>query len=231
MKASPPAIPAAPRVSAIERPGRRSRLTRAGLVGAARALLEEEGVAALTVRAVTDRAGVAHGTFYHHFPSTEAVLAAAIEDSLREFAEGMVASFADSPDKAWVFVASMSRAFRMLASHRAIAWMLERPQVLARAIREAFGPYSRRDLEAMVAAGDIDAAVLAHAGHWWEWVIVGALADVATEPAAASRFERRLLEMVLRALGLAPARIDDLVSRLAAATPAAARPRNGGTAR
>ena len=62
-------------------------------VDAARALLEAEGVSALTVKAVTDRADVGHGTFYHHFPSTEAVLAAGIEESMREFSKAMERGF------------------------------------------------------------------------------------------------------------------------------------------
>lgn len=180
-------------------------------------------MAALTVKAVTDRADVAHGTFYHHFPSTEDVLAAAIEDSMREFAEGMVADFADSDDKAWVFVASMSRAFRMLAAHTAIGWMLERPRLVATAMREAFGPFSRRDLAAMVEAGDIDAEGVAHAGRWWEWTILGALTDAVGRPADARAIERRLLELVLRAVGLAPDRILDLLESVSSEEPRATR--------
>lgn len=203
------------RAGAIPRPGRRSQKTRAGLVKAAREILEEQGVAALTVKAVTDRADVAHGTFYHHFPSTEDVLAAAIEDSMREFAEGMVADFADSDDKAWVVVGSLSRAFRMLAGHAAIGWMLERPRVLASAMRDAFGPFSRRDLAAMVEAGELEAAVLARAGRWWEWTVVGALTDAVADPQAGRRIELALVDLVLRALEQPPRRIEQLLARVA----------------
>src|SRR6266404_4065126 len=131
----------------IERPTRRSRKTRLALIEAARALLEEEGVGALTVKAVTDRADVAHGTFYHHFPSTEAVLAAGIVESMREFALEMERGFADAADKSWVMVASLSSTFRMLTAHAALPWMLERPHVLAEALREACGPFARHDVE------------------------------------------------------------------------------------
>ena len=205
-------------LASIERPTRRSRKTRKALVDAARALLEEQGVAALTVKAVTDRADVGHGTFYHHFPSTEAVLAAGIEESMREFAAAIEREFADAADKAWVFVQSMSSTFRMLADHPALPWMLERPQVLAAALRDACGPYARRDVEAMVQAGDVSRDVLVRAGRYWEWLIIGALVDAAPasqEPQHSKDIaviESHLLEIVLRVLGFDDARIRRLTA-------------------
>jgi len=205
-----------------ERPSRRGRKTRRDLVDATRALLEEQGVAALTVKAVTDRADVGHGTFYHHFASTEAVLAAGIEESMREFSEAMGRGFAEADDKAWVFVASMSSTFRMLAGHPALGWMLERPAVLAAALREACGPFARRDIEAMIVAGDMKADALGRAAHYWEWIIIGALVDAAARPRDRRRIEESLLELVLRILGLGDARIAALLVRLQAPARAVA---------
>lgn len=199
---------------------RRARRTRRELVEAARRLLEEQGVAELTVKGVTERADVGHGTFYHHFASTEAVLAAAIEESMRELSVEMERGFADADDKVWVFVASMSGTFRMLAAHPALAWMVERPQVLAAALREACGPFARRDLAAMVAAGDVDANVLGQATRYWEWLIIGALVDVAAGAREVRSVERSLLELVLRTLGVASVRVENVMGRLAT-TPAA----------
>ena len=48
---------------------------RNSLLGAARAILEEEGLAALSLRAVARRAGVSHAAPYRHFPNHEALLA------------------------------------------------------------------------------------------------------------------------------------------------------------
>ena len=200
--------------AAIERPGRRSRRTRRELIEAARSLLEEQGVAALTVKAVTDRADVGHGTFYHHFSSTEAVLSAGIEESMREFSQAMERDFSDTGDKVWVFVASMSSMFRMLAAHPALGWMLERPQVLAAALREACGPFARRDIEAMVEAGDIRADVLGKATRYWEWLIIGALVDAAASARGRAQIEHSLLELVLRMLGLDETRIARAIEQL-----------------
>jgi len=200
----------------LVRPTRRSRKTRRDLVEAARELLERDGVAALTVKAVTDRADVGHGTFYHHFASTEAVLAAGIEESMREFSEAMERGFADADDKAWVFVASMSSTFRMLAAHPALAWMLERPGVLATSLREACGPFARRDVEAMVASGVVKADAIGRATRYGEWLVIGALVDAAARPRDRSRIEEGLIEVVLRVLGLGAERIEALLARLRA---------------
>lgn len=54
----------------IERPSNvRSRRTRAALLAATRAILEDEGFEALTMGAVAERAGVSRGAAYLHFAS------------------------------------------------------------------------------------------------------------------------------------------------------------------
>jgi AcrR family transcriptional regulator len=215
--------PSAARASAepgLERPSRRSRKTRAALVDAARRLLAEQGTGALTVKAVTDLADVGHGTFYHHFASTEALLAAGIEESMREFSAAMEKTFSDAPDKAWVFAASFTSMFRMLVAHPALPWMLERPQVLAQALREGCGPYAVRDVEAMVAAGDLRVETVAHRGHYWEWILIGALVDAAARPERARSIEADILSLVLGLLGLDEKRVASLVARAGDTEPA-----------
>jgi AcrR family transcriptional regulator len=57
---------------------------RNGLLEAARAILEEHELSALTLRAVARRAGVSHAAPYRHFPNHEALL---VELGLEGFAE------------------------------------------------------------------------------------------------------------------------------------------------
>jgi AcrR family transcriptional regulator len=57
---------------------------RNGLLEAARAILEEESLSALTLRAVARKAGVSHAAPYRHFPNHEALL---VELSLEGFDE------------------------------------------------------------------------------------------------------------------------------------------------
>jgi AcrR family transcriptional regulator len=57
---------------------------RNGLLEAARGILEEQSLGALTLRAVARRAGVSHAAPYRHFPNHEALL---VELSLEGFSE------------------------------------------------------------------------------------------------------------------------------------------------
>jgi AcrR family transcriptional regulator len=52
-------------------------------------ILHEEGVHALTLRAVARRAGVSHAAPYRHFSDKEALLAAIAEDGYRRLAAGL----------------------------------------------------------------------------------------------------------------------------------------------
>src|SRR5471032_1839693 len=57
---------------------------RNGLLEAARTILEEESLSALTLRAVARKAGVSHAAPYRHFPNHEALL---VELGLEGFVE------------------------------------------------------------------------------------------------------------------------------------------------
>ena len=61
---------------------------RNGLLEAARTILEEESLAALTLRAVARKAGVSHAAPYRHFPNHEALLVELSRRRLRRAARG-----------------------------------------------------------------------------------------------------------------------------------------------
>jgi AcrR family transcriptional regulator len=63
------AVPTVAPSTITEPTNARSRRTRAALLAAARALLEEQGFEALTMTAVAERAGVTRRAVYLHFPS------------------------------------------------------------------------------------------------------------------------------------------------------------------
>jgi len=87
------------------------------------------------------------------FPSTEAVLAAGIVESMREFAQEMRRGFAMPRQE----LACCSRACRAppdACRARRAAWMLGASSRLAEALRELCrGRFARHDVEAMVTAG------------------------------------------------------------------------------
>jgi AcrR family transcriptional regulator len=63
---------------------------RNGLLEAARAILEEESLAALTLRAVARKAGVSHAAPYRHFPNHEALLVELSIEGFEELREALV---------------------------------------------------------------------------------------------------------------------------------------------
>jgi AcrR family transcriptional regulator len=97
---------------------------RNGLLDAARTILEEEDLSALTLRAVARRAGVSHAAPYRHFPNHEALL---VELSLEGFAElqGMVAEAARTPGPESDRIANIGAAYmRFVAKRPAVARLM-----------------------------------------------------------------------------------------------------------
>jgi AcrR family transcriptional regulator len=97
---------------------------RNGLLEAARGILEEESLAALTLRAVARRAGVSHAAPYRHFPKHEARLGElSIEgfDELREALVEAAKAQGSEPDK----IANIGAAYmRFVAQRPALARLM-----------------------------------------------------------------------------------------------------------
>ena len=71
----------------------------AALRKSARAILEEEGLAALSLRSVARRAGVSHAAPYRHYKSREALLADVAVEGLAELKAEIVHAGARPGDK------------------------------------------------------------------------------------------------------------------------------------
>jgi AcrR family transcriptional regulator len=90
------------------------RSRRQQIVQAARALLEQGGASAVTMRAVADRLGIRAPSLYKHFPDKEALEMAVISTGFAEQAEAFAAlEGAEDP------LTALVRAYR--------AWALEHP--------------------------------------------------------------------------------------------------------
>jgi AcrR family transcriptional regulator len=61
-------------------------------------LIEEEGLAALSMREVARRAGVSHQAPYHHFRDREGILAAIATDGFEKLHQGMIEAVKDLTD-------------------------------------------------------------------------------------------------------------------------------------
>jgi AcrR family transcriptional regulator len=97
---------------------------RNGLLEAARTILEEESLAALTLRAVARKAGVSHAAPYRHFPNHEALL---VELSIEGFDElrETIAEAAKAPGPETDKIANIGAAYmRFVAQRPALARLM-----------------------------------------------------------------------------------------------------------
>lgn len=109
------------------------------LLDAARAILEEESLAALSLRAVARRAGVSHAAPYRHFPNHEALLVELAIEGFAELRAGIVAASA-SPGAESDRIAHLGAAYmRFVARRPALTRLMYGPQVPNRGAFPALG--------------------------------------------------------------------------------------------
>ena len=102
---------------------------RNALRDAARAILEQEGLSALSLRAVARRAGVSHAAPYRHFPNHEALL---VELAVEGFVElrGEITTGGAGPGLASDRVTDIGAAYmRFVARRPALARLMFGPQL------------------------------------------------------------------------------------------------------
>ena len=102
---------------------------RNALLDAARAILEEESLAALSLRAVARRAGVSHAAPYRHFPNHESLLVELAVEGFVELRAGIVAAGA-TPGAESDRIAKLGAAYmRFVARRPALTRLMFGPQL------------------------------------------------------------------------------------------------------
>lgn len=97
---------------------------RNGLLEAARTILEEESLSALTLRAVARKAGVSHAAPYRHFPNHEALLVELSIEGFDELREA-IAEAAKAPGPETDKIANIGAAYmRFVAQRPALARLM-----------------------------------------------------------------------------------------------------------
>jgi AcrR family transcriptional regulator len=119
------------------------------IVGAARAILDAEGLDALTMRRIAERLGIRAPSLYKHFPDKQALEAAIISAAFEEQAELFERAVAGSDDP----LASLAEAYRAFALARPHLYRLMTDQELRRDLLVP-GVEDRAGLTIYRAAGD-----------------------------------------------------------------------------
>ncbi len=187
--------------------------TRERLLRSARELIEEGGYGAASVVAIADRAGVAAGTLYRHFPSKQelfvevfrtvcareerAMRAAAEQMSSRrapERLEGVLATFARralrNPRLAWALIAE---PVDPLVDAERLAYRGRYAQVIAETLRAGIGAGELPEQNVELTA----AALVGGCGE----ALVGPLSPVSRKPPSDVEVVDALATFVRRAVG------------------------------
>ena len=201
-----------------ERTEARRLETRRRITTAARGLIAEGGYVAAQVAPVADRAGVAVGTVYRHFPSKSDLFAEVFREASQHEVDAMRAAMESSSGPASERVAKGIDAFaRRALRGRRLAWaLLAEPVDPAVEAERLHFRHSYRDLMADViaegvAAGELpDQDVEATAA-----ALIGAVGESMVGPLSptgnggdADAVIASLIDFCIRAIGEEPAHVD-----------------------
>jgi len=125
-----------------------ARLNRARLLAAAREVLAERGAAA-EMREIAERAGVAVGTLYRHFPTREALVAAIIADTLEEV-RGFIAEAEANPYALDALRHLAARACGLVERGQGIFELITGMELGVRAPDDLIPPALKEELETRV---------------------------------------------------------------------------------
>ncbi len=125
-----------------------ARLNRERLLAAAREVLAERGEAA-EMREIAERAGVAVGTLYRHFPTREALVSAIIADTLEEV-RGIIAEAEANPYAIDALRHLVARACGLAERGRGIFELITGMELGVRMPDDLIPAELKRELEARV---------------------------------------------------------------------------------
>jgi AcrR family transcriptional regulator len=140
------------------------------ILDTARALLDEQGSTALSLREVARRAGVTHQAPYHHFADRESILAELVTDGFDELARRLAAAN-DHPGPArQILIASGIAYVGFALDHPGVFRIMFRPDVcdparFPRALAAGERAYGELQRQVRLVHGGPDDAGLA-AMHW-----------------------------------------------------------------
>jgi AcrR family transcriptional regulator len=201
-----------------ERTEARRAETRRRITTAARELIAEGGYVAAPVAAVAERAGVAVGSVYRHFPSKSDLFAEVFREASQHEVDAMRAAIEASPGPAAERIATGIETFaRRALRGRRLAWaLLAEPVDPAVEAERLHFRHSYRDLMAEVIADGIEAGELpAQDVEATAAALIGAIGEAMVGPLAPTAnggdpdaVIASLINFCTRAIGEEPAHVD-----------------------
>ena len=134
------------------------------ILTAAHSLIAEKGVASLRIAELTDRAGVALGSFQNHFASKEELVEAVVQEAVQALAAEIVETPAAEAEPAAVAIAALRKFVRLAYDDPEFCRLLVNLSRSEELFVESIRPYAETALTRAVQAGvfeidDMDIAV------------------------------------------------------------------------
>ena len=129
--------------------------TRARLLEAAKQIFEEEGFLEARISDISERAGLSHGAFYHHFDSKEQVfreIAETLDDQLAEPMESVILAPASSADPRERLFTSLHRHLERYSEEARIMGVIEQVARYDEHVGDVRAGRSRRHREEIAAS-------------------------------------------------------------------------------
>lgn len=151
----------------------RGRKTRWKILDAAEAEFGEKGFHEGSISGITNRAGVALGTFYTYFESKEEIFQALVAYMSRRTREWIAERVADAPDRLAAERMGIEAYIEFARQHKGIYRIISEAEFVAtdayREHYEGFARAYRRNLSKAAQSGEIR-----HGDHEaWAWAIMG----------------------------------------------------------
>jgi len=157
-KTTPSETPPNSRRPSPGRNERRKARTRASLLDAARTLFAARGFENTTIADITDTADLGVGSFYNHFDSKEDMLAALLEQALREQLAALDSRRAGIADPAEAVAIAHRHWVRLTSEGPEWAWLVVRLETSFELVAATQGDAALQDLERGIGCGRFQVA-------------------------------------------------------------------------
>ena len=196
---------------------RRKQRTRASLIKAANEVFLSKGVEAASVAEITEKADVAHGTFYNYFNSVEDIVSASVEQILHEINEQIEigGEAPESSDPATQIALGLRNLFKRVVSEPAFKWLCHKPDLVAEIIFHSIASDALQDIQLGIKTGDfIIPGDLAAAQNYTVWGFTGAMRTLSQSPGEIDRVTEEVTKVTLRILGVADTKSQIILEKI-----------------
>jgi AcrR family transcriptional regulator len=190
---------------------RRREDTRRRLMKATYEIIARRGLEGLVIQDITQAADVGYGTFYNHFTTKDAIVAAVI-DASRDFTKEIYGRLGEhASDRAEAFVLELLGCLRLSKADKTWGWFIVRTVLSGEESRSWVAADLKRALDACVDAGafrpDTDMAYEITSGL----LLVGTLKLLHGD--VPENYPEKLVHTILQYLGLPAPKIKAILSK------------------